>query len=102
MLIISERIEKELDGLFSTEKEVVLTKNNSKIKIPQNSFIIVEVKNHNKYSDITKNIIEKRNLLSKLGIDVMCLYFIGILKEYDSLKYFKNDGALLKKICYLL
>ena len=53
--------DQEFDGLYISKKEFVLKNSlGYEITIPANSFVIVEVKNHNNYFDLTLNLEKKR------------------------------------------
>lgn len=52
--------DQEFDGLYISKKEFVLKNSlGYEITIPANSFVIVEVKNHNNYFDLTLNLEKK-------------------------------------------
>ena len=79
-----EQIDKEIDGLFFTSKEIILENTiGDKLKIPQEKAIIVEVKNINKYKTMVENIRIKKKLMSTLGFKTEDLFFIGILRGID-------------------
>ena len=60
ILITIQNIQKELDGFFTTKEKIKIKNNYSFIEIPNNSIIVVEVKNHKKFEDICKNIKIKK------------------------------------------
>ena len=79
-----EQIDKEIDGLFFTSKEIILENTiGDKLKIPQEKAIIVEVKNINKYKTMVENIRIKKKLMSTLGFKTEDLFFVGILRGID-------------------
>lgn len=81
-ILITESLQKELDGFYINEKKIIIKKEKNYTILP-NSYILVEVKNHKKYNDILKNIKEKKKLIEKLGIDTKKnkIYFIGIIRD---------------------
>ena len=97
VLITIEKLQKEFDGFYRTEKEIEIKNKSSSIKIPSKSFILVEVKNHKKYDEIYKNIKSKIILINKLGINHIKnnLFFIGIINDFDEKKY--NDKIIENK-----
>ena len=81
-----EMIDKELDGFYKTNEEYRFKFANNDITIKKDNYIILEVKNHNNLQDIIKNILEKKNILFKLGISLDNIYFIGVLNSYPVIK----------------
>jgi hypothetical protein len=80
------KIEMELDSFFQTNEKIIIKNGVFDLEIEKESFIVVEVKNYKKYKEIIKNVGFKRQLLFKLGVPLIRVYFIGILYEVD-----KND-----------
>ena len=60
------------------EENINITDKYSNFEIPNNSYIIVEVKNYKKYDEIRKNIRIKKSLLNKFDIDFSNLIFLGL------------------------
>ena len=103
-LITIENIQRELDGFYKTEEKITIKNKYSSIDIPENSYIIVEVKNHKKYDDIRNNIKNKKTLLNKLGIDIIAsnFYFIGIINDFITDKYSQEIDNLKKEKIFII
>ena len=103
-LITIENIQRELDGFYKTEEKITIKNKYSSIDIPENSYIIVEVKNHKKYDDIRKNIRNKKTLLNKLGIDIIAsnFYFIGIINDFITDKYSQEIDNLKNEKIFII
>ena len=76
------KVEEVLDGFFTNplEIEIIIEKGVSK-KIPSNSYIIVEAKNHNNIKEIKENLFDKKFLLESLQIPLETIFIVGILNS---------------------
>ena len=89
------RPDQEFDGLYISKKEFVLKNSlGYEITIPANSFVIVEVKNHNNYFDLSLNLEKKEKILKSIGFPIDKFFFVGILRSVD--KERKEKGKLRK------
>jgi hypothetical protein len=79
--ITLEMLDKELDGFFRIPNNYSLKTVLNTINIEKDSFIILEVKNNDNLELIKKNILHKKSLLLKLGIDPNNVYFFGVLNS---------------------
>ena len=87
--------DQEFDGLYISKKEFVLKNSlGYEITIPANSFVIVEVKNHNNYFDLTLNLEKKGKILNSIGFPLDKFFFVGILRSVDEER--KKNGQLKK------
>ena len=87
--------DQEFDGLYISKKEFVLKNSlGYEITIPANSFVIVEVKNHNNYFDLTLNLEKKGKILNSIGFPLDKFFFVGILRSVDEER--KKNGQLRK------
>lgn len=87
--------DQEFDGLYISKKEFVLKNSlGYEITIPANSFVIVEVKNHNNYFDLTLNLEKKEKILNSIGFPLDKFFFVGILRSVDEER--KKNGQLKK------
>ena len=78
------KLDQEFDGLYINKKEFVLKNNlGYDLKIPANSFVIVEVKNHNNYFDLSLNLEKKEKILKSIGFPIDKFFFVGILRSVD-------------------
>ena len=76
--------DQEFDGLYISKKEFVLKNSlGYEITIPANSFVIVEVKNHNNYFELTMNLEKKEKILNSIGFPLDKFFFVGILRSVD-------------------
>ena len=89
------KLDQEFDGLYINKKEFVLKNDlGYEMKIPANSFVIVEVKNHNNYFDLSLNLEKKEKILKSIGFPIDKFFFVGILRSVD--KERKEKGKLRK------
>ena len=89
------KLDQEFDGLYINKKEFVLKNDlGYEMKIPANSFVIVEVKNHNNYFDLSLNLEKKEKILRSIGFPIDKFFFVGILRSVD--KERKEKGKLRK------
>ena len=89
------KLDQEFDGLYINKKEFVLKNDlGYEMKIPANSFVIVEVKNHNNYFDLFLNLEKKEKILKSIGFPIDKFFFVGILRSVD--KERKEKGKLRK------
>ena len=89
------KLDQEFDGLYINKKEFVLKNDlGYEMKIPANSFVIVEVKNHNNYFDLTMNLEKKEKILNSIGFPLDKFFFVGILRSVDEER--KKNGQLKK------
>ena len=89
------KLDQEFDGLYINKKEFVLKNDlGYEMKIPANSFVIVEVKNHNNYFDLSLNLEKKEKILKSIGFPIDKFFFVGILRRVD--KERKEKGKLRK------
>ena len=89
------KLDQEFDGLYINKKEFVLKNDlGYEMKIPPNSFVIVEVKNHNNYFDLSLNLEKKEKILKSIGFPIDKFFFVGILRSVD--KERKEKGKLRK------
>jgi len=87
------RPDQEFDGLYISKKEFVLKNSLShEITIPANNFVIVEVKNHNNYHDLSLNLVKKEKILRSIGFPMDKFFFVGILRNVDEER--KKKGQL--------
>ena len=92
----------EIDGFFQTNENIIIENSVYKFEIKAKSFLVVEVKNYNKFQEIIKNISLKKEILSKLGINSKKLYFIGILFDVEEKELKNNQKELIKNnICII-
>ena len=90
-----KKSDQEFDGLYISKKEFVLKNSlGYEITIPANSFVIVEVKNHNNYFDLSLNLEKKEKILKSIGFPIDKFFFVGILRSVD--KERKEKGKLRK------
>ena len=90
-----KKSDQEFDGLYISKKEFVLKNSlGYEITIPANSFVIVEVKNHNNYFDLTLNLEKKGKILNSIGFPLDKFFFVGILRSVDEER--KKNGQLRK------
>ena len=86
--------DQEFDGLYISKKEFVLKNSlGYEITIPANSFVIVEVKNHNNF-ELTMNLEKKEKILNSIGFPLDKFFFVGILRSVDEER--KKNGQLKK------
>ena len=93
---------REIDGFFQTKENIIIENSAYKFEIKAKSFLVVEVKNYNKFQEIIKNISLKKEILSKLGINSKKLYFIGILFDVEEKELKNNQTELINNnICII-
>ena len=82
---------KELDGFFFNPINNFLEFENRKIDLPENSFIIVEVKNNSNLKKLKQSVYEKKRIFSCCGINLQNIFFVGILNKIP------ESGEILNK-----
>lgn len=89
--------DQEFDGLFISNKTINLENSlDDQLKIPPKRPIIVEVKNHCKYSDIISNLRKKKKILESIGFQKDCFFFVGILRGLNLNDQIKEEIKLIK------
>ena len=97
------KVERELDGFYTNplDLEIIIEKGVSK-KIPCNSYIIVEAKNHNKIKEIKANLFEKRSILANIQIPLEKIFIVGILNSKPNIDEHTIDMKPLPDNCIIL
>ena len=86
---------KEFDRLFRIQNDYSLKTDLNAINIEKDSFIFIEVKNNVNLELIKKNILYKKNLLLKLGIEYNKVYFFEVINSEPN---FKNNDTIRKLV----
>lgn len=93
---------KELDGFFFNPINNFLEFENRKIDLPENSFIIVEVKNNSNLKKLKQSVYEKKRIFSCCGINHNNIFFIGILNKIpESGEKLNNERDIKNRVIFL-